>query len=273
MLALNPLLQQELLDITSLDTIATGALVRACAGTKADVLARCAGLVVHYKAAYPEQYQPRYGQENVELAEFLRSTFRFIHRTAQDFLCHTDSGRKILDYNKRSTGAILLAYIQSNLAMCRLFRLDCWECSPDLVARGMVSSRPTNIIGDLSTQVHWILAYRELASDNEVSQNLLPTVRLLEKNFQRGLSRPQTDVIVQSIQFYGCDLESLVRYQRTVMRDDAFVLEVSRRCQYNARLWRLMPLLLDDNHLRTTTLSQVLGYTCNSRRSTSLSLV
>lgn len=263
MLASNPILERGLLDTASPRTIAADTLAGAWARTKADVLARCAGLLRAPTRFEPRNfklnYQPRYGQEYAKLAclRSVESQFKFIHRTAQDFLCDTDSGQQILAHNKKSTAAILLAYIRSSLAICRLFRSDYRLETPE----GYLER-----VRGLSDHVRVILAYQELASNDEVSQNLLPTVRLLEKMFQQGLVRPATNLIKQSIQLHRYHPGLLVTYERTVMRDDAFVLEYSCRSQYDARMWRLMLLLLDGTQLRTTTLSQVLGYTCASRR-------
>lgn len=114
----------DILDGTFLD-MPDNALSAQCEETEKQVQARCAGLL-ELVATGPDQYRKLRawdGDRYNSLVPYAskKKTFKFIHRSAYEFLGNTTEGRQILGYNCSSDLELRCRLVKANMATCQLF--------------------------------------------------------------------------------------------------------------------------------------------------------
>ncbi|TLS30325.1 hypothetical protein PpBr36_03822 [Pyricularia pennisetigena] len=103
-------------------------LLRASVATKRDVEARCFGLLECSQFGGPHSPQcmmPWHGDEFKKLAPYVSpdtAQFHFVHRTARDFLIHTETGRALMGFTTEALHTKrALELFKGYMASCTLF--------------------------------------------------------------------------------------------------------------------------------------------------------
>lgn len=114
----------DILDGTFLD-MPDNALSAQCEETEKQVQARCAGLL-ELVTNGPRQYRKLRawdGDRYNSLIPYVskKKTFKFIHRSAYEFLGNTNEGRQILGYDSSSDLELRCRLIKADMATCQLF--------------------------------------------------------------------------------------------------------------------------------------------------------
>lgn len=260
MLATNSQLLNRLIEAEAPETIPVGDLFEACRYTTRDIPMRCAGLV-HCVVAEGTSHVslPRYGSEYDPLRRYLAPgpAYAFVHRSAQDFLRETETGQSILRINKSPAAETYLSFLKASLVHCRLFQ------SFDSTGFDLPYAR--SYCMRLDMQLSRIEAIGDMGGTDS---SCLAMIQLCENLFNRGILLGDSGLPSHAIATRGIrEHERDILVEADVMNvqdEDAFILEAAfESC--GILTWKYILSCMEDHHLRSGTISQLLSYACTTK--------
>ncbi|KAJ1323077.1 ankyrin repeat domain-containing protein 50 [Microdochium nivale] len=264
MLATNPLLLENLLGEASPTEVSVETLFRACQRSIEDVLARCAGLVHCLGDDFARPPDPWYGEEYRSLDHFVEEgpAYKFVHRTARDFLCDTEAGQAILGMNTSSPEETRLAFSKASLATCRLFYQT--RFIHFIGVRTTFDCHPQSY---LSTQLHGLQSHKTLAGDSNGGIPILRhMVQLCEKLFKTGHLLGTPNIQKQAMAYRdNANGMLLLADEMAVQTEDAFLLEAAFSARSPMTVFEYIMMLLPDRRVTSATRSRLLIHACSVR--------
>lgn len=263
MVATNHEMADRILDPSPSQQVSVESVVEACERTRQEVLSQCAGLLVYRETSGLEipsyELPPWYGKEHERLAPYANWEFKysFLHRTAQDFLTGTVTGKTILDCGRYTGNVAYERFLIGRLASHQLFRTE--YRSDHLFGRNPPSDDLADILQEIT---RWI---REEHDPTRIVLTRL--LGLCKQVFDHGVlfglvSAPPNSIPSNQVS----QLEkSCIPYESTVDPHHEFIVKaVAYFTEEGFHLHPILPFLMIQD-LDCSILSQVLGYACSFR--------
>ncbi|KAL8322395.1 hypothetical protein RB597_008228 [Gaeumannomyces tritici] len=267
--ALNPGTAEEILKTTTHEHEFVESLVDLCQKQTREMEVRCAGLIecvrtctFTYKA--PGRTAPWVG---FNLEPYLTSVsdgyrqvnFRFIHRTARDFLAETVEGRELVNKSGWSGIDVKLRLLKARLATFHLLNFP-YRVRSVVESEGVyfLQGQPPNMLwkhlDHLSTQCHHL--------DHHQMLQLLPAWFYYEQLFNSGCFVGNLFIHPDNADFNTDQLHTslVTSYEHVVFRQHEFLIQVAASSHI---LWPFILALVETRQIDTDTLSEILLHTMN----------
>ncbi|KAH6843157.1 hypothetical protein B0I37DRAFT_383866 [Chaetomium sp. MPI-CAGE-AT-0009] len=249
-------------------------LLESCKKTKQDVEIRCAGLLECTLPSdkFPTKREPHipipwYGDEYGDLAPYLstHASFRFVHRTARDFLLDTVEGRKILAANTVSWLSTRLRVVEASLAAFSLLKM------PPVIYDGRCHiTQEESTLKRYLDAICAVLHELPAGGDSGLRAESERLLRLCEYHFNAGHLFGEDACDYSEHESGEFNKEFPVRdprlrtcYEKTVHRQHEFLLEASANLGSRSIPWQFITTRVKEEDADKETLSQLLLNACN----------
>lgn len=264
MIATHPRTAARIRDCNPSEGGLAASLLRMCKTTIQDVGIRCAGLLEIGRIWEDDTglVSPWYGGEYSYLAPYASTCegFRFVHRTARDFLTDTEEGRKILDASTVSEWHVLWRLVEAHLASCRLVRCppNCLQYSDG--GTGYLELALGRTLPDCLASIASLLDAPPEGDEDNARAKCGELLGFCEQLFNSGQLFGDRRLLNNTKNFQEEPNGDGASYEVAVMRRHEFLLETA---SLNLNLWPFILAEVEARSLDDQTLSELLLQVCN----------
>ncbi|KAK8043411.1 hypothetical protein PG993_005841 [Apiospora rasikravindrae] len=273
MVATTPGMMELLLQPDRSDQISVASLTASCETTRRDAENRCAGLLEGPNLMQVElergiRIRPWHSGEYSSVVPHVLgwSVYRFVHRTARDFLVDTEAGQKILSLGNFPGIRPELQLLKAHLAIWRLFTRPIWKRRKGRMGAVLHMNQVSEVFLEMA---HLLSKCYTLNSktkkDETIRKELFQLFILSEQLFNYGYLFSSPTIIPTSLPFEHDPITNKDHAfnETTVNCQHEFLKEAAIHSCFKPVLWKVLLPAINSRSLDDNTMSQLLVYACS----------